>query len=195
MLRAIFLLLFTLCVLTSEAREAVVRSQAEVFSAPKGSAEKITVLSRGDSVETGERRGLWVEVVKPMAGWVKLRQLTMASAGKTSSSLSGLQSGREGAGNAVSASGVRGLDSEMIKLSDPDPIAVEEFKTFMVVSVDAIRFAKSRSLDNRDIAYLPDPESQRKKVNKGGAEKVAPDQAIKKHRASKKKKRLSDDDW
>ena len=90
---------------------------------------------------------------------------------------------------------MRGLDSEMIKLSDPDPIAVEEFKTFMVVSVDAIRFAKSRSLDNRDIAYLPDPESQQKKVNKGGAQKVAPDQAIKKKRASKKKKGLSDDDW
>ena len=140
MSKILYLVLLTLLIFKANAEEAVVRSQAVVLSAPKGGADKVGLLEAETRVETGVRRGLWVELIKPSQGWVKLRSLKIGSAGtgSTSSSLSGLKSGREGVGNAVSASGVRGLDSEMIKLSDPDFQALEEFKKSTVVSIDAI---------------------------------------------------------
>jgi len=115
--------------------------------------------------------------------------------GSTSSSLSGLKSGREGVGNAVSASGVRGLDAEMIKLSDPDFQALEEFKKSAVVSLDAMHFATDRSLSGRKIAYLSDPIRAQNSSKSLDASKTAAAKTVKKPNSSKNKQVVSDDDW
>ncbi|MDB4150564.1 hypothetical protein N9740_03620 [Pseudomonadales bacterium] len=189
--------MLTLLIFTANAEEAVVRSQAVVFSAPKGGADKVMSLEAETRVETGVRRGLWVELIKPSQGWVKLRSLKMGTTGtgSTSSSLSGLKSGREGVGNAVSASGVRGLDAEMIKLSDPDFQALEEFKKSAVVSLDAMHFATDRSLSGRKIAYLSDPIRAQNSSKSLDASKTAAAKTVKKPNSSKNKQVVSDDDW
>ncbi|MDB9866687.1 hypothetical protein OAI54_02545 [Pseudomonadales bacterium] len=189
--------MLTLLIFTANAEEAVVRSQAVVFSAPKGGADKVVSLEAETRVETGVRRGLWVELIKPSQGWVKLRSLKMGTTGtgSTSSSLSGLKSGREGVGNAVSASGVRGLDAEMIKLSDPDFQALEEFKKSAVVSLDAMYFATDRSLSGRKIAYLSDPIRAQNSSKSLDASKTAAAKTVKKPNSSKNKQVVSDDDW
>ena len=197
MSKVLYIVLLTLLIFKANAEEAVVRSQAVVFSAPKGGADKVVLLEAETRVETGVRRGLWVELIKPSQGWVKLRSLKIGSAatGSASSSLSGLKSGREGIGNAVSASGVRGLDSEMIKLSDPDFQALEEFKTSAVVSIDAMHFATDRSLSGRKIAYLSDPIRAQNTSKILDASKAAAAKTVKKSNPTKKKKVVSDDDW
>ena len=197
MFKILYPALLTLLIFTANAEEAVVRSQAVVFSAPKGGADKIVSLEAETRVETGVRRGLWVELIKPSQGWVKLRSLKMGTTGtgSTSSSLSGLKSGREGVGNAVSASGVRGLDAEMIKLSDPDFQALEEFKKSAVVSLDAMYFATDRSLSGRKIAYLSDPIRAQNSSKSLDASKTAAAKTVKKPNSSKNKQVVSDDDW
>ncbi|MDA9050457.1 hypothetical protein OAD35_01300 [Pseudomonadales bacterium] len=197
MFKILYPALLTLLIFTANAEEAVVRSQAVVFSAPKGGADKVVSLEAETRVETGVRRGLWVELIKPSQGWVKLRSLKMGTTGtgSTSSSLSGLKSGREGVGNAVSASGVRGLDAEMIKLSDPDFQALEEFKKSAVVSLDAMYFATDRSLSGRKIAYLSDPIRAQNSSKSLDASKTAAAKTVKKPNSSKNKQVVSDDDW
>lgn len=197
MFKILYPALLTLLIFTANAEEAVVRSQAVVFSAPKGGADKVVSLEAETRVETGVRRGLWVELIKPSQGWVKLRSLKMGTTGtgSTSSSLSGLKSGREGVGNAVSASGVRGLDAEMIKLSDPDFQALEEFKKSAVVSLDAMHFATDRSLSGRKIAYLSDPIRAQNSSKSLDASKTAAAKTVKKPNSSKNKQVVSDDDW
>ena len=197
MFKILYPALLTLLIFTANAEEAVVRSQAVVFSAPKGGADKVVSLEAETRVETGVRRGLWVELIKPSQGWVKLRSLKMGTTGtgSTSSSLSGLKSGREGVGNAVSVSGVRGLDAEMIKLSDPDFQALEEFKKSAVVSLDAMYFATDRSLSGRKIAYLSDPIRAQNSSKSLDASKTAAAKTVKKPNSSKNKQVVSDDDW
>ena len=197
MFKILYPALLTLLIFTANAEEAVVRSQAVVFSAPKGGADKVVSLEAETRVETGVRRGLWVELIKPSQGWVKLRSLKMGTTGtgSTSSSLSGLKSGREGVGNAVSASGVRGLDAEMIKLSDPDFQALEEFKKSAVVSLDAMYFATDRSLSGRKIAYLSDPIRAQNSSKSLDASKTAAAKTVEKPNSSKNKQVVSDDDW
>ena len=197
MSKVLYIVLLTLLIFKASAEEAVVRSQAVVFSAPKGGADKVVSLEAETRVETGVRRGLWVELIKPSQGWVKLRSLKMGTTGtgSTSSSLSGLKSGREGVGNAVSASGVRGLDAEMIKLSDPDFQALEEFKKSAVVSLDAMHFATDRSLSGRKIAYLSDPIRAQNSSKSLDASKTAAAKTVKKPNSSKNKQVVSDDDW
>ena len=197
MFKILYPALLTLLIFTANAEEAVVRSQAVVLTAPKGGADKVGLLEAETRVETGVRRGLWVELIKPSQGWVKLRSLKMGTTGtgSTSSSLSGLKSGREGVGNAVSASGVRGLDAEMIKLSDPDFQALEEFKKSAVVSLDAMYFATDRSLSGRKIAYLSDPIRAQNSSKSLDASKTAAAKTVKKPNSSKNKQVVSDDDW
>ena len=195
MLRTVFFLSGALWICALQAGEAVLRSDTQLLSAPKVSAEGVLLLNAGMPVTIGARQGLWVEVIEPMSGWLKLRQLKRNVVSVKSSSLSALQSGRKGAGNAVSASGVRGLDSEMIKLSAPDHRAVEEFKTYSVGSIDGQKFAAGRSLLGREIAYLFDPESQQRSATRKGAETTGAVSSVKKAKPSRKQKVVADDDW
>lgn len=195
MLRTVSLLSGTLWICALQAGEAVIRSDTQLLSAPKVSAEGVLWINAGMPVTIGARRGLWVEVIEPMPGWLKLRQLKRNVVSVKSSSLRALQSGREGAGNAVSASGVRGLDSEMIKLSEPDHSAVEDFKAHLVGSIDGQKFAADRSLLGREIAYLTDPESQQRSARRKGAKTTAADSAVKRTKPSRKKTLVADDEW
>ena len=195
MIKLVFAVSLMLPLCLVHAGESLIRSQADLLSAPKISSEKILILEVGVPVTTGLRRGLWIEVLEPLPGWVKLRHLRRISGSKTSSSLNALQSGRRGVGNAVSASGVRGLDSEMIRLSAPDYGAVEDFKAFLVASLDGQKFASDRRLLGRELAYLSDPQSRQRSASRNGTEELGADRVVKKIKPSRKKKVVADDDW
>ena len=57
MSKVLYIVLLTLLIFKANAEEAVVRSQAVVFSAPKGGADKVVLLEAETRVETGVRRG------------------------------------------------------------------------------------------------------------------------------------------
>jgi hypothetical protein len=195
MLKTLVLITLTLGMSAVQAGEAVLRFDTQLLSAPKVSAESVSWLNAGALVTTGSRQGLWIEVTEPMSGWLKLRQLKRNVAAVKSSSLSALQSGREGVGNTVSASGVRGLDAEMIKLGVPDHTAVEKFKASLVSSLDGQRFAATRSLLGKQIAYLADPEGQQKPAGREDSLKTSRANVAKTTKPIREKKVVTDDDW
>ena len=108
------------------ANEATLRRDASLTEAPKPGATVVADLVAGDAVSVKQRKGLWAEACQAqLCGWIRVTSLAMARSGSTtSSSLAGLKSGREGAGNAVSSTGVRGLDATSIELSKPDYTAL-----------------------------------------------------------------------
>ena len=64
-------------------------------------------------------------------GWTKLNNVEISK--DSNFSLSSLNTGREGSGNIVSTSGVRGLDGADITSAQPDLI---EFEKLQVLKVD-----------------------------------------------------------
>jgi hypothetical protein len=189
------LITLTLGMSAAHAAEAVLRSDAQLLSAPELSADGVIGLNAGALVTTGSRQGMWVEITEPMSGWLKLRQLKRNVATMKVSSLSALQSGRKGVGNTVPASGVRGLDAEMIKLGVPDHTAVENLKAFLVSSSAGQRFAATRSLRSKQIAYLVDPEGQKNTAGGEDSLKTSRASAAKTTKPIREKKVITDDDW
>jgi len=83
----------------------------------------------------------------------------------------------------------------MIRLSAPDYGAVEDFKAFLVASLDGQKFASDRRLLGRELAYLSDPQSRERSAIRNGTEELGSDRVVKKIKPSRKKKVVADDDW
>ena len=69
-----------------------------------------------------ERKGIWLLVESgDGSGWVRLAAVRYtAPGGNIKTSLSALKTGREGSGNNVAATGVRGMDAKMLTLAKPN---------------------------------------------------------------------------
>ena len=69
-----------------------------------------------------ERKGIWLLVESDDgSGWVRLAAVRYtAPGGNIKTSLSALKTGREGSGNNVAATGVRGMDAKMLTLAKPN---------------------------------------------------------------------------
>lgn len=180
------------------AEGAVVRSAAQVLDQPSIKGVELGQLSSGQSVAVIERKGIWLKISEPMLGWVKIRHVSLGQAQPVASTLSGLKSGREGAGNAVSSTGVRGLDAEMIKLAEPDYGALEGFVALELPAEEAKKFASS-AFELRSLSYMPAPQTntvdsrdigdtkERSAQPRGGGDREK--------RVNKRKKVVEDDDW
>jgi hypothetical protein len=83
----------------------------------------------------------------------------------------------------------------MIRLSAPDYSAVEDFKAFLVASLDGQRFASDRRLLGREVAYLSDPQGRQRSASRNGTEEMGANRVVKKIKPSSKKKVVADDDW
>ena len=69
-----------------------------------------------------ERKGIWLLVESvDGSGWVRLSAVRYtAPGGNIKTSLSALKTGREGSGNNVAATGIRGMDAKMLTLAKPN---------------------------------------------------------------------------
>jgi hypothetical protein len=187
-----------LCTLASGALADSTREDVMLMSAPSARSEGVASVPKGAEISIQARKGLWAEgCYQEVCGWLRVTSISRDGANKSASttSLAALKSGREGAGNAVSSTGVRGLDAESIAVDQPDYAALAELKTRRVTGTESADFAADLSLETRTFALLsaPVPQVERDGAAVSGQEDPAPLQED--TRGSKKKRRASDDDW
>lgn len=196
--RFCFALATLLVVSTSlSANEATLRRDAELGDSPQPGATVVANLAAGASVSVKQRKGLWAEAcAEQLCGWIRVTSLAMArTAPTTSSSLAGLKSGREGAGNAVSSSGVRGLDATSIELSKPDYAALAALESAQVRVNGATGFAAERNLEDRSLALLMAPAVADTPAEPLPQASRAAAPSIQKKSKPNPEKDASDDDW
>lgn len=181
----------------SIASDATLRRDASLSSSPEPDASVVADLAAGALVSVKQRKGLWAEAcTDQLCGWIRVTTLAMARAGSnTSSSLAGLKSGREGAGNAVSSSGVRGLDATSIELSKPDYAALTALESVQVPVNGAKDFAVERSLVNRSLVLLMAPAVADTPAEQPPQSSRAAAPSIQKKSKPNPEKDASDDDW
>ena len=113
---------------------ALVREQVKLLEAPSTRASVVRALSPQQKVSIISRKGFWFEVeVDNDSGWLKMTHLTFAELKNFKGSLAALKTGRDGSGNNVAATGVRGLEMEAITLAQPD---YEAFSAFQNLTID-----------------------------------------------------------
>jgi len=179
------------------ANEATLRRDASLTESPKPGAAAVANLAAGDTVAVKQRKGLWAEACQAqVCGWVRVTSLAMArSGGTTSSSLAGLKSGREGAGNAVSSTGVRGLDATSIELSKPDYTALAALESGQVPPAGARDFAAELNLEQRSLALLAPPKVSEEPVEPAPQASRASSPPVQKKSKPNPEKDAYDDDW
>ena len=189
----------SLCVvLAFNALADTTRDSATLMSAPSARSDGLVSVPKGAEISLQARKGLWAEVCyQEVCGWLRVTSISRDAANNSSSStsLAALKSGREGAGNAVSSTGVRGLDAESIAVDQPDYEALAELKAQRVSGEESAEFAAELLLQTRTFALLSAPAPQ---VERGGAaitDREDPALLEEDTSGSKKKRRASDDDW
>ena len=93
-----------------------------------------------------------VEVIDKKGFWVKLNNVEVSK--DSNFSLSSLNTGREGSGNIVSTSGVRGLDGEDITSAQPDIIEFEKLQSFKIDKSKGDSFKKNTGLSSNKIEFI-----------------------------------------
>ena len=110
------------------AQTAWVKKETDLLSEAKTSATVRSVLAAKTEAIVAKRKGIWLQIrADGETGWVKLSALRFGESGNYRTSLSELKTGRQGAGNSVAATGVRGLEADTIALAEADYDAFNEF--------------------------------------------------------------------
>jgi len=179
------------------ANEATLRRDASLTESPNPVAAVLANLAAGEVVFVKQRKGLWAEAcLAQVCGWIRVTSLAMArSGGTTSSSLAGLKSGREGAGNAVSSSGVRGLDATSIELSRPDYAALTALEANQVPPAGARAFAAELNLEQRSLALLAAPQISGMPVEPAPQASMTTSPTVQKKSKPNPETDAYDDDW
>jgi len=108
---------------------STIRKEVNLFAEPSNQSSVITRLLPQFSVSVQKRKGIWLEVkAAENIGWVKLTAVRFDNNAEFKTSLVDLKTGREGSGNNVAVTGVRGLDAETLVLATPDYSAFKKFK-------------------------------------------------------------------
>ena len=166
--------LSTLCVgslLPSSAyasQAATLRKDTPVYEKNFLDAKVLANLKAGDKVTIEELKSSWARITSGKTkGWV--RALSLQAGGQqtaTLSSLSQLQSGRSGAGNQMSTTGIRSLPKAsrhalIITISDYSAPGISDLKGVKFDSESAKRMALAMSIPEANIRYLKDSEATR----------------------------------
>jgi len=109
--------------------------------------------------------------------------------------LAALKTGREGAGNAVSSTRVRGLDAEAIKVDQPDHEALAALKQWQVTPDQADKFADEGLLEDRSLAALAQPADDSSQGVQDSRMSRDPEQSSTSRPRKTKRMQASDDDW
>ena len=176
---------------------ATVRADVTLLTEPTQRSVALATVPKDEQIQIMSRKGLWSEVCyEDACGWLRITAISRGSGtATTTTSLAALKTGREGAGNAVSSTGVRGLDAEAIDVDQPDYEALIALKQWQVTSDQADKFAEEGLLEGRSLAALarpandssePEPESRMS----GDSERSDTPSVRKTRRVE-----ASDDDW
>lgn len=141
---------------------ATVRSAVTLLAEPTQRSMVVATVPKDGQIKIMSRKGLWSEVCYADAcGWLRITAISRDSgAAITKTSLAALKTGREGVGNAVSSTGVRGLDAEAIKVEQPDYDALVALKQWQVTSDQADEFAEEGLLEDRSLSALAQPAGE-----------------------------------
>lgn len=176
---------------------AVIKRDSALLDAPSPRASEIGSVSIGSEVDFKQRKGLWAEICAGnVCGWLRITAVDLKNQqGPTQTNLASLKSGREGVGNAVSSTGVRGLDAESIDVGNPDYEAFAALEGFRVSITDADAFAQQGMLERRSLAMLAEPAAESPLDSRAELRNApAGDRAVVKKKKNKRKQ-ASDDDW
>ena len=128
------------------------KSEQELRKSPNIKSEVIGKVSKGE-VEVIDKKGFWIKVKKDsVEGWTKLNNVEIDK--DSNFSLSSLNTGREGSGNIVSTSGVRGLDGEDITNAQPDINEFEKLKKLTVQKSTGETFSQNSKLITKKIEFI-----------------------------------------
>ena len=176
---------------------ATVRTGVTLLTQPTQRSVAVATLAEGAQIEIMSRNGLWSEVCCADAcGWLRITAISRDSGtATTKTSLAALQTGRDGAGNAVSSTGVRGLDAEAIKVDQPDYEALVALRQWQVTPGQAIRFAEEGFLEDRSLAALAQPVDESSSPHQESRMFPDPDRISTSRPTKKKRVEASDDDW
>lgn len=148
--------------LTAYADPATVIRPIEVKQAPASDAETVASLEENATVQTGERRGGWIQVKTDAgaSGWVKFLALRFSGGGSEKTGDSGVAQlfnvARGGSSGSQVTTGVRGLDAEDISAAQPDPARLKQMDGYAVNAEEAGRFAAAGPLQAQSVDYPPE---------------------------------------
>jgi hypothetical protein len=157
--------LATLCALTVfwapivHADPATVVRSTELKKEPATDAETVAALEENAAVETGKRRGGWIEVktAAGATGWVKFLALRFTGSGTAKASDSGVSQlfnvARGGTSGSQVTTGVRGLDAQDISGAQPNAGALQTMDGYAVNADEAGQFAAAGPLQAQTVAY------------------------------------------
>lgn len=176
---------------------ATVRTDVTLLNQPTQRSVAVATVPKGGQIEIMSRNGLWSEVCyEDACGWLRITVISRGSGtATTKTSLAALKTGREGSGNAVSSTGVRGLDAEAIKLDQPDYEALVALKRWQVTPDQAIKFAEEGFLEDRSLAALAQPVDDLSSLHQESRMFRDPDRSNTSRQTKKKQLEASDDDW
>ena len=130
----------------------ILKSDQDLRETPSIKGNVVGKAAKGN-VEVIDKKGFWVKVKNDsIEGWTKLNNVEISK--DSNFSLSSLNTGREGSGNIVSTSGVRGLDGEDITSAQPDPIEFEKLQSLKVDKSIGNKFEKNTGLSVKKLNLL-----------------------------------------
>ena len=128
------------------------KSDQELKETPSIKGNVVGKAAKGN-VEVIDKKGFWVKVKNDsIEGWTKLNNVEISK--DSDFSLSNLNTGREGSGNIVSTSGVRGLDGEDITSAQPDIIEFDKLQSLKVDKSIGNNFMKNTGLSPKQIKFI-----------------------------------------
>ena len=115
----------------------------------------VTGKAKKGKVDLVGKKGFWVQIkAGGTVGWTKLSNVQVET---SSGGLSTLSTGRQGGGNIVSTSGVRGLDGGDLEKAQPDLREFEKLTSLKESKDKGDEFAKAGGLSTRKIGYVQPP--------------------------------------
>lgn len=156
-------LAFTLPLLALAEPATVVRA-TDLKQSPATDAATLAPLAENAKVQTLERKGGWTRVKTEAGaeGWVRMLTLRYAGGGEAKSGDSGivqlLNVARTGTSGTQVATGVRGLDAELLANATPNAAELDKLQGYAAPKEAAAQFAERGPLQAQRVEYPKDAE-------------------------------------
>lgn len=146
------------------AEPATVVRATDLRQSPATDAATLAPLAENAKVQTLERKGGWTRVKTEAGaeGWVRMLTLRYAGGGEAKSGDSGivqlLNVARTGTSGTQVATGVRGLDAELLANARPNAAELDKLQRYAAPEEAAAQFAARGPLQAQRVEYPKDAE-------------------------------------
>jgi hypothetical protein len=146
------------------AEPATVVRATDLKQSPATDAATLAPLAENAKVQTLERKGGWTRVTTEAGaeGWVRMLTLRYAGGGEAKSGDSGivqlLNVARTGTSGTQVATGVRGLDAELLAHARPNAAELDKLQRYAAPEEAAAQFAARGPLQAQRVEYPKDAE-------------------------------------